>query len=73
MKQWKFEYAENLTWVKKNVNNTFVMDDYAYFAKSKLSLFIFRKMNEETKKMDIRHQRNPDVVFDFIKQDRNGF
>jgi hypothetical protein len=61
--------VDNVIWVKKDTNNKFVLDDFPFFARSKTYLFIFRKDNEETKTMQIRHQRNADVILDFIKDD----
>jgi hypothetical protein len=60
-----FIYVENMVWVKKELNNQYSKDPYFFTKKSKRTLFIFKKNNEETKKLDIRHQRNPDTVFDF--------
>ncbi|CAG8435313.1 5548_t:CDS:2 [Diversispora eburnea] len=56
--KWNFRYVENFCWIKKHVNNQISREPYRYFNKSKLSLLIFRKL---------RHQRNPDCIFDFIK------
>src|SRR3989338_6099668 len=67
MKQWNFTYVENFVWVMQNSDNTFHLQEYKYFQKSKLTLFIFRRDTEKSRKMDIRHQRNPDVYFDFVK------
>ena len=49
------------------MNNSFSKIDYIFTKKSKRTLFIFKKDNELTKKLDIRHQRNPDTVFDFCE------
>jgi hypothetical protein len=72
MKKWKFEYVENLAWVQKHVNNRFVEKDWPYFTKSKLTLLICRRGKGG---LELRHQRNPDVVFDalrFTKEDEGG-
>lgn len=61
--KWRFRYVENFCWIKKNINNQISRETYRYFNKSKLSLLIFRKDGE----IELRHQRNPDCVFDFIK------
>ncbi|KAI8077251.1 uncharacterized protein B0P05DRAFT_544195 [Gilbertella persicaria] len=61
--KWGFKYVENFCWIKKNVNNQIATSPYTYFNKSKLSLLIFRKEGE----IELRHQRNPDCVFDFIR------
>ncbi|KAI9484963.1 hypothetical protein BDB00DRAFT_96075 [Zychaea mexicana] len=60
---WGFKYVENFCWIKKNINNQIHKGEYRYFNKSKLSLLIFRKEGD----IELRHQRNPDCVFDFIK------
>lgn len=70
--EWGFEYVDNVIWVKLDVNNKFVLEDCArnpFFAKSKVHLFIFRKDNDATRRLQIRHQRNADVIFDFIRED----
>ncbi|KAG2195237.1 hypothetical protein INT47_007966 [Mucor saturninus] len=61
--KWGFKYVENFCWIKKHVNNEISRTEYKYFNKSKISLLIFRKEGE----IELRHQRNPDCVFDFIK------
>ncbi|KAK9761102.1 hypothetical protein K7432_014236 [Basidiobolus ranarum] len=61
--KWGFKYVENFCWIKKNINNQIACQPSAYFRKSKLSLLIFRKEGD----IELRHQRNPDCVFDFIK------
>jgi len=69
MKKWNFIYVENFAWVKKSVNNKFVAQPYKYFQKSKTTLLIFRKFTVDAKdQLELRHQRNPDVVFDYIKR-----
>ncbi|CAO3697952.1 unnamed protein product [Rhizopus stolonifer] len=61
--KWGFKYVENFCWIKKDVNNQIHKSHYRYFNKSKLSLLIFRKEGD----IELRHQRNPDCVFDFIR------
>ncbi|RIA93511.1 hypothetical protein C1645_796598 [Glomus cerebriforme] len=61
--KWNFRYVENFCWIKKHINNQISRASYRYFNKSKLSLLIFRKEGD----IELRHQRNPDCVFDFIK------
>ncbi|CAG8445242.1 11759_t:CDS:2 [Ambispora leptoticha] len=65
---WNFRYVENFCWIKKNINNQFAKLPSRYFNKSKLSLLVFRKEGD----IEIRHQRNPDCVFDFIKPCSEG-
>jgi N6-adenosine-specific RNA methylase IME4 len=57
-----FYYVENLCWVKLSVNNKFVERPYRYFNSGKTSLLIFRKGDG----FQLRHQRNPDVILDFV-------
>jgi N6-adenosine-specific RNA methylase IME4 len=47
MGRWGFIYIENFCWIKKKVCNEVVRQHYRYFNKSKLSLFIFRKVNHK--------------------------
>ncbi|KAI7904431.1 uncharacterized protein BX663DRAFT_535836 [Cokeromyces recurvatus] len=61
--KWGFKYVENFCWIKKNINNQIAKSQYTYFNKSKLSLLIFRKEGD----IELRHQRNPDCIFDFIR------
>ncbi|KAF8941456.1 hypothetical protein BGZ58_008731 [Dissophora ornata] len=61
--KWEMRYVENFCWIKRNANNHVAREKAPYFNSSKLSLLIFRKEGE----VDIRHQRSPDCVFDFIK------
>jgi len=77
MGRWGFLYVENLVWVKKSVNNKMLTQPYKYFSRSKESLLIFRKFcghsegasngNKKEWQLELRHQRNPDVVFDFVR------
>lgn len=62
-KEWGFKYVENFCWIKKNVNNRIALQPGKLFNKSKLSLLIFRIGGD----VDLRHQRNPDCVFDFVQ------
>ncbi|ORX61374.1 hypothetical protein DM01DRAFT_1299285 [Hesseltinella vesiculosa] len=64
-KGWGFKYVENFCWIKKHINNQFVRQPFRYFNKSKLTLLIFRKENDNT--TELRHQRNPDCLFDFVR------
>ena len=64
MAQWNFVYVENLVWVKKEANNRVSERDSPYFRRSKASLFIFRK--ETDVHIELKHQRNPDVIFQFL-------
>ncbi|KAF1796116.1 hypothetical protein FB192DRAFT_1406951 [Mucor lusitanicus] len=67
--QWGFRYVENYCWIKKNINNTIYTGESNYFCKSKLNLLIFKR---EQSKIEIRHQRNADCLFDFVKPMKAG-
>eukprot|EP00698_Gefionella_okellyi_P022316 TRINITY_DN7381_c0_g1_i2.p1 TRINITY_DN7381_c0_g1~~TRINITY_DN7381_c0_g1_i2.p1 ORF type:complete len:359 (-),score=74.72 TRINITY_DN7381_c0_g1_i2:77-1027(-) len=71
---WNFNYVENITWVQRNVNNTFRTGDSDYFHKSKLTCLMCRKRASDENKnpIGLMHQRNPDVVFDFMRKTRTG-
>ncbi|KAI8642199.1 MT-A70-domain-containing protein [Parasitella parasitica] len=66
-RDWGFKYVENYCWIKKNINNTIYKDASNYFCKSKLNLLIFKKEHDKRNKVEIRHQRNADCVFDFVR------
>lgn len=59
-----FTYVENLVWVKHTVNNQSLIQPYTYFNKSKSTLLLFKR---GTGPLELRHQRNPDVVFDYVR------
>ncbi|KAF9922306.1 hypothetical protein BGZ65_009695, partial [Modicella reniformis] len=61
--KWGMRYVENFCWIKRNLNNEIVHEKSPYFNSSKLTLLVFRKEGE----IDIRHQRSPDCVYDFVK------
>mmetsp|Transcript_11186 Transcript_11186/g.41862 ORF Transcript_11186/g.41862 Transcript_11186/m.41862 type:complete len:720 (+) Transcript_11186:904-3063(+) len=58
-----YTYADNLCWVHQQPD--LVPDSRTFFRQDKTLLFLFRMDNKSTKKMNIRHQRSPDTVFDF--------
>ncbi|KAK9840812.1 hypothetical protein WJX81_006676 [Elliptochloris bilobata] len=64
--RWGFCYIENLTWVQMAANNTVLTLPAPYAQRSHLTLLIFRK-DGEGKDIELRHQRNPDVVFDCLR------
>lgn len=66
-----YAYVENLTWVQMLSNNKMVHDESKYMRKSHLTLYIFRKQNEG-KDIELRHQRNPDVVLDCVRASSDG-
>ncbi|KAG0239212.1 hypothetical protein BGW41_007828 [Actinomortierella wolfii] len=61
--QWECRYVENFCWIKCNVNNEIVRTPSRLFNSSKLTCLIFRKEGE----VELRHQRSPDCIFDFMK------
>eukprot|EP00842_Homolaphlyctis_polyrhiza_P002314 jgi/Hompol1/3083/HPOL_001558-RA len=61
--KWEFRYVENIAWIKKIVDNRIAKQPYRYFNRSKTTCLIFRKEGET----ELRHQRNADCEFDFIK------
>ncbi|KAJ1736069.1 hypothetical protein LPJ61_000212 [Coemansia biformis] len=62
-KSWGLKYVENFCWVLQQTNNHIARLESAYFRRSKVTLLIFRSVGD----LEIRHQRSPDSVFDFIK------
>eukprot|EP01135_Chromosphaera_perkinsii_P003794 Nk52_evm40s255 gene=Nk52_evmTU40s255 len=64
MDSWGLGYVENICWARMSVNNRIVEKEAPYLNTSKSSLMIFRKRKCGC---DLRHQRSPDVVFDFEK------
>ena len=64
--KWGFTYVENLIWVKQKVDHTVSEAQHPFFATSKTSLLIFKKGNGYT----LRHQRNPDIIFDYIRSNK---
>lgn len=66
MTRWGYVYVENLTWCYLSPNNSLLrLPLEHYVANSHLSLYIFR-MADKGKDIELRHQRNPDVVFDCV-------
>lgn len=62
------KYVENLVWVKKTVDNRLYRGDTTgpvVFSASKSILLMFKK--GDSKQFELRHQRNPDVIVDFVK------
>jgi N6-adenosine-specific RNA methylase IME4 len=66
----KFIYIENLVWIKQTPANQQIFESYTYFKKSKYSLLIFKK---GTGRIELRHQRNCDVIFDFVSEYKPEF
>ena len=66
MQTWGYAYIENLTWVWMLPNNTIFEGQSQYAKKSHLTLYMFRAV-DRTQNIELRHQRSPDVVFDYLK------
>jgi hypothetical protein len=66
-----YVYVENLTWVYMLSNNKMVHDQSRYLRTSHLTLYMFRKYNQG-KDIELRHQRNPDVVLDCMQSTAEG-
>ncbi|XP_063932624.1 uncharacterized protein LOC135144525 [Zophobas morio] len=64
MARWNFRYVENICWLMKTIDNKIHKEPAPYLLKSKLTCYIFRKIDRE---IELRHQRNCDVVIDFVQ------
>jgi len=67
MQKQGFAYVENLTWVWMQPNNTIAEDASAYIGRSHSTLYMFRATCVDRSKVELRHQRSPDVIFDYRK------
>jgi hypothetical protein len=68
-KNWNFRYVENMCWVMERANQEFTMNESEFLATSHQTMLIFKKEPKKAKaRMDIRHQRSPDVIFDFVDE-----
>ncbi|KAJ1813019.1 hypothetical protein LPJ56_000389 [Coemansia sp. RSA 2599] len=61
--EWGLKYVENFCWVRQLTNNHIARLPSDYFCRSKVTLLIFRREGD----LEMRHQRSPDSVFDFVK------
>ncbi|KAJ1857882.1 hypothetical protein GGH12_003781 [Coemansia sp. RSA 1822] len=61
--RWGLKYVENFCWVRHLTNNHIARLESPFFRRSKVTLLIFRSMGS----LEMRHQRSPDSVFDFMK------
>ena len=65
-----FKYVENLCWIRRTVGNRLMREapkdsgKPVLFHKSKMTLLILRRDPNNICKL--RHQRNPDCIFDFV-------
>lgn len=64
---WGFRYVENLTWVRQRFNNRNTAEDSPWIRRSKSTLLMVRR--ETDARVELRHQRSPDVIFDFVRRD----
>ncbi|KAJ2352015.1 hypothetical protein GGF43_003866 [Coemansia sp. RSA 2618] len=60
---WGLKYVENFCWVRLLTNNHIARLESPFFRRSKVTLLIFRSAGT----LEMRHQRSPDSVFDFMK------
>jgi hypothetical protein len=65
MEEMGFQYIENLVWCRMDVNNRLNMAKSEFFQGSKSVLLIFRRFQKK-ENLELRHQRNADVVLDFV-------
>lgn len=63
MTRWGYVYIENLTWVYLGSNNKILRLPSRFVRSSHMTLYMFR-MADKGKTIELRHQRNPDVLFD---------
>jgi hypothetical protein len=65
-----FKYVENLCWIRKGLDNRIRQDasTNGILAESKQTLLILKK--DPTSQIKLRHQRNPDCIFDYGVQGR---
>jgi len=68
IESWNFHFVEHATYCMKNILNRFVMRPTRFFNTSKHNLLLFRKFNDKGNysRLELRHQRTPDVHFDFV-------
>jgi N6-adenosine-specific RNA methylase IME4 len=70
-RRWNFRYVENMCWIMEMPNHQYAMNESPYLKQSHQTMLIFKKEPKKSKnKMDIRHQRSPDVIFDFVQEPR---
>jgi hypothetical protein len=69
---WKYVYVENLTWVQMTPANRFLRVPYSKFSTSHRTLLIFRRIVPEGKAIELRHQRTPDVIVDYVPSTHGG-
>lgn len=70
--RWKYVYVENLTWVQMTPANRFLRVPYSKFSTSHRTLLMFRRVVPEGKAIELRHQRTPDVIVDYVPSTHGG-
>lgn len=79
------KYVENLVWIKLtknteakiktenpfNINDIFHKGNSEYFTNSHMTLLMFKKEKNNAVKIELRHQRTSDVVFDIYDKESN--
>mmetsp|Transcript_44552 Transcript_44552/g.115862 ORF Transcript_44552/g.115862 Transcript_44552/m.115862 type:complete len:369 (-) Transcript_44552:417-1523(-) len=60
----KFVYVENITWVTLTVGNRAYVEKSTYLGKAKKIVLVLRRTSKQSKAFQLKHQRNPDTVFD---------
>ncbi|KXZ44950.1 hypothetical protein GPECTOR_60g727 [Gonium pectorale] len=68
---WGYVYVENLTWVHITPANAIAALPGRHFRRSHSTMLMFRK-DGEGRDIELRHQRNPDVIFDCIRTREDG-
>ena len=72
-------YVENLSWLKQSTDNKFVHGESPYFSAVHETLLIFRRGHISPSgkhyhdKLELRHQRTEDVVFDYVQDVKDPF
>lgn len=66
LSSWGFSYVENLSWVLLQPNHAILRLPYPCLQRSHITLYIFRR-DGEGRDVELRHQRNPDVIFDCVR------
>lgn len=61
-----YSYVENLTWVMIHVDKSILKLPDHYSRRSHMTLLIFRKQSTEGQRIELKHQRNADVVFECV-------
>lgn len=62
-----FVYVENITWVTVTVDNRPAVEENKYLGKAKKIVLVLRKVGQGAYPLQLKHQRNPDVVFDLCR------